>query len=72
MIYTFIISLFYRSFSADFDTLSGPLPKQLPAGSKPYLVIADIEVPFGETVTIEPGAGIALLGAVGLVWTFTF
>jgi len=38
------------------DTLSGPLPKTVAGGKKPYLVVSDIEVPFGKTVTIEPGA----------------
>lgn len=40
----------------EFDTISGPLPKTVAAGEKPYLVISDIEVPFGKTVTIESGA----------------
>ncbi len=44
------------SFSADLDTLSGPLPKRVPAGDRPYIVVSDIEVPFGKTVTIDPGA----------------
>lgn len=43
-------------YSAELDTLSGPLPKKVPAGDKPYLIISDIEVPFGKTVTIDPGA----------------
>ena len=48
---------FYFTVSAfDFDTISGPLPKTVLAGDKPYLVASDIEVPFGKTITIEPGA----------------
>lgn len=39
----------------EFDTISGPLPKTVPVGDKPYLIVSDIEVPFGKTVTIEPG-----------------
>ena len=39
----------------EYDTISGPLPKTVLAGEKPYLVASDIEVPFGKTVTIEPG-----------------
>ncbi len=42
-------------FSAEFDTLSGPLPKKISAGKNPYLIASDIEVPFGKTVIIEPG-----------------
>ncbi len=38
-----------------FDTLSGPLPKTIAAQGRPYLIVSDIEVPFGKKVTIEPG-----------------
>jgi hypothetical protein len=51
------ILLFQVPASAnEFDTLSGPLPKTVPAGNKPYLIVSDIEVSFGKKVTIEPGA----------------
>ena len=49
------IALNLAAFALDFDTLSGPLPKIVTAGKKPYLIVSDIEVPFGKTVTIEPG-----------------
>lgn len=39
----------------NFVTLSGPLPKVIKAGRSPYLVVSDVEVPSGKTVTIEPG-----------------
>lgn len=52
----FIVSFPIQVFSFEFDTLSGPLPKTVAASEKPYLVVSDIEVPFGKTVTIEPGA----------------
>ncbi len=53
----FMIIIFQSQiFAYDFDTLSGPLPKNIPAGDKPYLIVSDIEVPFGKKVTIEPGA----------------
>ncbi len=50
-----LLSIYSASVSAGLDTLSGPLPKRIP-GDKLYLVISDIEIPFGKTVTIEPGA----------------
>ncbi|MBD3244213.1 MAG: hypothetical protein GF331_26715, partial [Chitinivibrionales bacterium] len=37
------------------DTLSGPLPPVLGVSKSPYLVIADIYVPTGQTVIVEPG-----------------
>lgn len=44
------------TFSQDnLPTLSGPLPKIVENQGKPYIVVSDIEVPFGKTVTIEPG-----------------
>lgn len=52
----FLLVFSVVSFSADLDTLSGPLPKRVPAGDRPYIVVSDIEVPFGKTVTIDPGA----------------
>ncbi len=52
----FIVSFPIQAFSFEFDTLSGPLPKTVAAMEKPYLIVSDIEVPFGKTVTIEPGA----------------
>lgn len=51
-----IIMLVFPSSAFELDTLSGPLPKTVPAGNKPYLIISDIEVPFGKKVVIEPGA----------------
>lgn len=52
----FIVSFPIQAFSFEFDTLSGPLPKTVAAMEKPYLIVSDIEVPFGKTVTIEAGA----------------
>jgi hypothetical protein len=37
------------------DTLAGNLPRVIEARQDPYLVTADIYVPSGKTVTIEPG-----------------
>lgn len=51
-----VVSLYTTSSALEFDTISGPLPKTVFAGEKPYFVASDIEVPFGKTVTIEPGA----------------
>lgn len=56
---SFIILLLVIQVSSqdnlDLMTLSGPLPKLIQNTGKPYLVKSDIEVPFGKTVTIEPG-----------------
>lgn len=38
-----------------FATLAGPLPRVVEADKGPYLVVADIEIPAGKLVTIEPG-----------------
>lgn len=45
--------------AAQFDTLAGPLPEIIKPRGRPFLVIGDIEVPAGKTVTI--GAGAVLL-----------
>jgi hypothetical protein len=42
-----------------FDTLSGPLPDGVKSSGRPFLVVGDIEVAVGKTVTI--GAGTILL-----------
>lgn len=42
-----------------YDTLAGPLPDTVKGGNKPYLVVGDIEVPVGKTVTI--GRGVVFL-----------
>jgi hypothetical protein len=51
---------------AAFDTLAGPLPDTVRAGNRPYLVVGDIEVPVGKTVTIEPGAVFLFKNFTGL------
>jgi hypothetical protein len=38
-----------------FEKIAGPLPDTVRAHKKPYLVVADIEVPINKTVTIEKG-----------------
>jgi hypothetical protein len=52
--------------SAHFDTLAGPLPPVLKGDSALYLVISDIEVPAGSTVTIQPGARLLFREFAGL------
>ena len=51
---------------AVFDTLAGPLPDTVRAGNRPYLVVGDIEVPVGKTVTIESGAVFLFKNFTGL------
>ncbi len=48
------------------DTLSGPLPPILSVDKSPYLVIADIYVPTGETVIVEPGVSLLFNSFTGL------
>lgn len=48
------------------DTLSGPLPPILSVGKSPYLVIADIYVPTGQTVIVEPGVVLLFSSFTGL------
>ena len=38
-----------------FEKIAGPLPDTVRAHKKPYIVVADIEVPANKTVTIEKG-----------------
>jgi hypothetical protein len=47
-------------------TLGGNLPKVLPAKDRPYLVTADIYVPTGKTVTIEPGVVLLFKNFTGM------
>ena len=49
------LSLLFAQFADNLPELSGPLPKVVKNLSKPYIVTSDIEVPFGKTVTLEPG-----------------
>ena len=67
LIYIVIISLplFLLAESITFDTLSGPLPKLVTAAKSPYIITSDIEVPFGKTVTIEPGVVFLFQNFVG-------
>jgi hypothetical protein len=48
-----------------FDTIAGPLPATVKKG-KPYLVVGDIEVPAGKTVSIEQGAVFLFKSFTGL------
>ena len=43
------------SIPFSFEKIGGPLPDTVRAHKKPYLVVADIEVPVNKTVTIEKG-----------------
>jgi hypothetical protein len=49
-----------------FTTLAGLLPKVVEAEKGPYLIIADIEVPAGKLVTIEPGTVLLFKNFTGL------
>jgi hypothetical protein len=49
-----------------FDTLAGPLPAAVKAKGKPYLVVGDIEVPTGKTVSIEQGVVFLFKSFTGL------
>lgn len=51
---------------ARFDTIAGPLPRIVKNTGKPYFVDADIEVPVGHMVTIEPGVVFLFKNFTGL------
>ncbi len=53
-------------YAAVMDTLAGPLPREIAAAGGPYLVIEDIDVPIGKTVTIEPGTVFLFRNFAGL------
>jgi hypothetical protein len=52
--------------SRPFDTLAGPLPAVVEQRGRPYLVVADIEVPANTVVTIEPGVVLLFKNFTGL------
>jgi hypothetical protein len=52
--------------TAALPTLAGPLPAVVRARKDPYLVTADIEVPVGKTVSIEPGCAFLFRNFTGL------
>jgi hypothetical protein len=49
-----------------YATLAGPLPRIVEADKGPYVVIADIDVPAGKLVTIEPGTVLLFKNFTGL------
>jgi hypothetical protein len=49
-----------------FDTLAGPLADTVHAGTTPYLIVGDIEVPAGHTVTVEAGVVFLFKNFTGL------
>jgi hypothetical protein len=49
-----------------FAQLGGNLPKVIAARNKPYIVCADIYVPSGKTVTVEPGVIMLFKNFTGL------
>jgi hypothetical protein len=49
-----------------FDTIAGPLPATVKAKGKPYLVVGDIEVPTGKTVSLEKGTVFLFKNFTGL------
>jgi hypothetical protein len=52
--------------NAALDTLSGDLPKSISAENSPYIVTADIYVPSGKKITIEPGVVLLFKNFTGL------
>ncbi|MBD3419168.1 MAG: hypothetical protein GF398_03520 [Chitinivibrionales bacterium] len=49
-----------------YDTLAGNLPDLVEDNGKPYLVTADIVVPFGKTIIIEPGVVLLFKNFTGM------
>jgi hypothetical protein len=68
VIFLCIFAMACRIFSApsNFATLAGQLPRLIEAGKGPFLVVADIEVPAGKLVTIEPGTVLLFRNFTGL------
>jgi hypothetical protein len=62
----FFILINYSLSFCDFDTLSGDLPSIISSQKGPYLVISDIYVPAGKSVTIESGCVFLFKNFVGL------
>lgn len=54
------------SVTVAFDTIAGPLPITVKAKKNPYLVVGDIEVPTGKTVSVEQGAVFLFKNFTGL------
>ncbi len=54
------------TFASSLDTLSGTLPSRLPNNGRAYLVVADIMVSPGATVTIEPGVALLFQDFTGI------
>lgn len=52
--------------TAAFDTVAGPLPDTVKAGNRPYLVVGDIDVSVGKTVTVEAGCVFLFKNFTGL------
>lgn len=60
-----VLSIFSSIFAQDFVELSGSLPERL-SSERPYLVVADIYVSPGSSVTIEAGSVFLFEGFTGL------
>ena len=54
------------SFGGSPVELAGDLPKLLSSANSPYLVVADVFVPVGKVVTIEPGTVILFKNFTGV------
>jgi hypothetical protein len=62
----FCCVMFWELFAGSLVELAGDLPKTVTADKSPYLVVTDLYVPTGKTVTIEPGTVFLFKNFTGL------
>src|SRR5665647_3097029 len=62
----FCCVMFWELFAGSLVELAGDLPKTVTADKSPYLVVADLFVPTGKTVVIEPGTVFLFKNFTGL------
>lgn len=65
-LFKFIICLYILSAAVSAEQLAGDLPRYISASKSPYYVVADVYVPSGKVVEIEPGTVLLFKNFTGL------